>query len=241
MDRLILPDAMMPSRKIARPSARVLYGTVHIALPLSVMLDGDTDPTPAVSCIGIPEVGVRVVMLLQARVLAAVAVVGGTAHAALAGLADDDHTQYLNAARHYADDHSTVGRILGGGGSTLTADTGSYSGGDVWLKTPIGAVQAGDIIQAHLVARSSLTTASAGILLSTSDSEDGAGPYDGLIDLLTNAGSGWAVSEAYEFSSDYAAVYMYARVYHATSAYLKAGSATERYTRLSYLLARPKA
>ncbi len=53
---------------------------------------------------------------------------GITDHGALTGLGDDDHTQYLNAARHAATDHEGIPGV--GAGGIVTIDPGSYTPDD---------------------------------------------------------------------------------------------------------------
>jgi hypothetical protein len=82
MDGFSLSDALpLAGQQKPRPAPRVLYGTVETSSPLAVVIDGDADPTPAVSCVGDPPVGTRVVMLLQQTVLVAIGAVGNCQYA----------------------------------------------------------------------------------------------------------------------------------------------------------------
>lgn len=53
---------------------RLLFGTVDSTSPFEVIIDGDDNATPAASTTA-AEVGDRVVLLLQSRVLVAIGVV----------------------------------------------------------------------------------------------------------------------------------------------------------------------
>jgi hypothetical protein len=61
--------------------------------------------------------------------------IGASDHGVLSGLADDDHTQYLNETRHDLLDHDGLPGVGGGGAGLLTVDPGTvtydHSGDDV--------------------------------------------------------------------------------------------------------------
>jgi hypothetical protein len=217
--------------------------------PLRVVLDGDTyalpyTPIMADAARALVE-GDRVLGAIVTGRFCILAGLSGSSlppgdHGGLAGLSDDDHTQYLNSTRHAATDHSGVAsKVISAYHGVLTADgaTGTgwvYSG----LGKQVGAVASGDIVRVKASCRTNTSDNGTAIVFTNGAIGGSAPAFTNQILCLT-APVDRSANIDYVCPSAYADLRVYLYCYRTSSSYVYGGTASERYTWLSVVHERP--